>query len=234
MQWIINHDSVFLSSREEMTSSKEIAAALQNVFASIQRVSNTPTLRVINLERRKDRMAAFMAQMVQESVMMIKGVARFDISSNQDADDFDDSMYGCHAFDGQGRLVEAEQRLSSIVGDNNIDELVATHWRPNDLTPFDKDAPASKDLVRISPSEKACALSHIASWRGVLHTLSRLKQDASGGRHARETSTYHIQRFTHSNSTIFSHYHVLVLQSFRIQILLCEGSRSVALQVEMP
>jgi hypothetical protein len=203
MKWILNHDCFLSSSREEMRSDKEMATALQNVFASIQRVGNTPTLRVINLERRKDRMAAFVAQMVQERVMVIKGVTRFAISSSQDEDDLNGYMYGCDAFDGQGRLAEAEQRLSSIVGDTNLDELVATHWRPNDLKPFDKDAPDSKDLVRISPSEKACALSHISAWRGVLHSLSRLKQDASGGHHARETSKYYIERFTHSNSMCF-------------------------------
>ena len=203
MLWITNHDCFLSSSREELTSNKKMAAALQTVCASIQRVSNTPTLRVINLERRKDRMAAFVAQMVQESVMMIKGVERFDISSSQDEDDFDGCIYGSYAFDGHGRLAEAEQRLSSMVGGTNLDELVATHWRPNDLKPFDKDAPASEDLVRISPSEKACALSHIATWRGVLHTLNRLKQDASGGHHARETSKLQTQRFTHSNSMIF-------------------------------
>jgi hypothetical protein len=211
MQWIINHDCLLSSSRMEIISNKEMAAVLQTVFASIHRVSSTPTVRVINLERRKDRLAAFAAQMVQESVMMIKAVARFDINSSQDEDDFDGYLYGCHAFDGQGRLAEAEQRLSSMVGDTNLDELVATHWRPNDLKPFDKDAPASEDLVRISPSEKACALSHIGAWRGVLHSLSRQNQDASGGHRARETSKYHIQRFTRSDSMIFSHCHVLVL-----------------------
>jgi len=49
---------------------------------------------------------------------------------------------------------------------------VATHWRPNDLKPFDVDAPESEDLVLISPSEKACALSHIATWKGVIQSLT--------------------------------------------------------------
>ena len=70
------------------------------------------------------------------------------------------------AIDGKGTFAVVEKYLADFVGgQSRLKELVESHWRPNDLRAFDNDAPDSEDVVvRLSPSEKACALSHIASW----------------------------------------------------------------------
>jgi len=39
------------------------------------------------------------------------------------------------------------------------------------LKAFDKDAPDSERLVRMTPTERACALSHVASWKGAVRSL---------------------------------------------------------------
>ena len=51
-----------------------------------------------------------------------------------------------------------------------LDLVVASHWRPNDLKAFDTDAPEGEHLVRASPTERACALSHVASWHGSIRS----------------------------------------------------------------
>jgi hypothetical protein len=59
-------------------------------------------------------------------------------------------------------------------------QYVQPNWRPNDLKPFDVDAPSNDSLiVRVSPSERACALSHILSWKGVLRSLQSATTDSS-------------------------------------------------------
>jgi GR25 family glycosyltransferase involved in LPS biosynthesis len=136
----------------------------------------SPTVRVINLKRRPDRIRSFMAQAQSEGILVSKAVARLDkgldpvserIASSSDTE----YIWGLHAFDGQGRLVEAESRLSSEIG-GELSAFIESHWRPNDLKAFDKDARNDDSLVRMSPSEEACALSHIASWKGVYHSLA--------------------------------------------------------------
>lgn len=135
----------------------------------MERIGQTTTVRVTNLERRPDRMAAFMAQAIHEQLMVVRAVSVLDVSSDRTngTDSTEDGYFcGGYALNGQGRLAEVEKRLCQLVGGhaNRLNELVETHRHPNDQKPFDKEASASEDvLVRIIPSKKACALSHIAS-----------------------------------------------------------------------
>jgi hypothetical protein len=123
-------------------------------------------VRVINLEQRKDRMISFICQCMREGLLCIKGVTPFDPSSAAE--------YGSFAYDGRGRLIEANNRLESFMpgGVTELDKTVASHWIPNNLKPFDRDAPATERSARISPSERACALSHVACWRGIQRSLT--------------------------------------------------------------
>ena len=90
------------------------------------------------------------------------------------------SYIGTYAIDGsQDSPAEVERNLMSWVeseGEPNngstkkrsLDSLVLPRWRPNNLKAF--DVYASDDpswMVSLSPSEKACALSHIATWKGI-------------------------------------------------------------------
>jgi GR25 family glycosyltransferase involved in LPS biosynthesis len=140
----------------------------------------SPVVRVINLKRRHDRMKTFMAQAQSESILVSKAVARLDVNDEQCAQiastvaAFDTKyIWGMHALDGQGGMVEVTSRLSKEIGESRkLSDFVETHWRPNDLKAFDKDARNDETLVQLSPSERACALSHIASWKGVYRSLS--------------------------------------------------------------
>ena len=51
-------------------------------------------------------------------------------------------------------------------------DFVADKWRPSELKAFDRVARGDFELVHTSMTEKACTLSHIASWMGVESTLS--------------------------------------------------------------
>jgi GR25 family glycosyltransferase involved in LPS biosynthesis len=133
-------------------------------------VGQRPLIRVINLSRRDDRWHLFKAQAMRERLYVIKAVVTFqaDISSEGHLPQY----FGGHAFDGQGRLAEAHARLAKAVGTMpQLKALVETQWRPNDLKPFDRDAPDAEDQVLMSPTERGCALSHISSWKGVLSSL---------------------------------------------------------------
>lgn len=143
-----------------------------NVLNAMESCGEVVMLRIINLERRPDRLAHFLSQAVHQRVMVMRAVADIRRDCDEKGEHF---LGGRYAFDGgQGRPAEVELRLSQQVGCNDQEELnnfVESHWRPNDLQVFDTEAPESLDLVRISSSEKACALSHIASWRGVIRSL---------------------------------------------------------------
>lgn len=122
---------------------------------SLARLSQIPVVRSINLLRRADRRNVFQAQAKVEKLLMVDAVVDFD------AQEGDPCYYwGCRAYDGRSETV-----------DKRSDEYVATHWRPSDLKAFDEDAISNKGLVKISSSERACALSHISSWEGVRRSL---------------------------------------------------------------
>jgi hypothetical protein len=147
--------------------------SFQKALDLILSVGQIPTVRFINLERRPDRKIAFITQATHQELLVMRGVARLGTSKELNGrNEF--SFGGRYAFDGQGRPDQVEKRLCQILGCDfeKLSTLVATHWRPNDLKPFDSEAPDSLNQARISPSEKACALSHIASWSGVVRSLS--------------------------------------------------------------
>lgn len=117
----------------------------------------------------------FGSQALRERLLVVKAVTSFkeeDRTNDPDLQVGDGFEFGLHAIDGQGRLVEANDLLVKQVGSTElINKLVASQWRPNDLKPFDRNAPDVESLVRMSPSERACALSHVASWKGVLRSM---------------------------------------------------------------
>ena len=150
-----------------------------------------PMVRVINLERRKDRMASFLAQAMHAGLWTIRGVIppeRWEVMKQQKSGQENiyasmegsilTSHIGTFAIDGsQGSPAQVELEIlewlelsgapSSLVK-RELDSLVKPQWRPNDLRAFDMHASDDPNLlVSLSPSEKACALSHIATWKGI-------------------------------------------------------------------
>lgn len=149
--------------------------------------AQVPTVRVINLERRPDRLAMFHTQAMMHHLSVLPGVANLSPSWNKDRisnHQVDLSwLQGTttgFAIDGQGKAAEVEGRLIDGVGGGDPDALnalVRTHWYPHELQPFDFDAPKDPHAVLISPSEKACALSHIACWKGVVASFSLVSEN---------------------------------------------------------
>ena len=122
---------------------------------SLMRLSQTPLIRFINLKRRVDRRNVFQAQAKVEKLLIVDAVVDFEAKEGHAC-----YFWGKKAFDG---------RSESFC--ENIERYVATHWRPSDLKAFDKDALPDDRHVQLSSSERACALSHIASWEGVRRSL---------------------------------------------------------------
>jgi hypothetical protein len=123
---------------------------------SLMQLSQVPLIRFINLQRRVDRRNAFQSQAKVEKLLIVDALVSFE------AEDGHPSYYwGGRAFDGR----------SDTIDESDITDKVATHWRPSDLKAFDKDAPSDDDLVKMSSTERACALSHISSWEGVRRSL---------------------------------------------------------------
>jgi GR25 family glycosyltransferase involved in LPS biosynthesis len=153
-----------------------------------------PMVRVINLERRQDRMASFLSQLMHAGLWAIRGVIPPDrwqamkLQQNDANNLFGGEMgsnltsyIGTYAIDGsQKSPAEVEHKLMEwleLGGITNgsvkreLDSLVKPQWRPNDLRAFDTNASDDPALVvQLSPSEKACALSHIATWKGIAST----------------------------------------------------------------
>lgn len=149
-------------------------------------------------------MKAFMTQAAREGLLAVRAVASFDnsaCSSKNDGTSFYEFVeFGGYAIDGKGRLAEATKHLVDLMGSaERLDQVVASHWRPSDLKAFDKDAPDGEHLVRASPTERACSLSHVASWHGALRSLT-ISPDP--------TETF-------SASKLFSHPHH-ILRTFKI------------------
>jgi hypothetical protein len=134
-----------------------------------------PHVRVINLARRFDRLRNFFHQASHEKILVMLAVSPLV---------YDDDLlverhklfHGTHAFDGQGSHVDFERNVVSDIGPEfKLSSYVSTHWRPSDLKAFDSYARCDDNLVRMSPSERACALSHIGSWIGVERSLEILE-----------------------------------------------------------
>ena len=138
--------------------------------AILQDVARVPLVRVINLDRRRDRLAQFHSMAACDRICVVKALPFIDADTSSA-----DFYFGRSAIDGKygSRLVDAIDHLASVVG--CMDELVnyvSLQWRPHDLKPFDSGAPETDSLVHSSSSELACALSHIFSWQGAMRSLS--------------------------------------------------------------
>lgn len=155
----------------------------KNLTETIKEAAEIPFVRVINLERRKDRWISFVAQSMESSVLVARGVT---LSTGWEEKDSQvdhqralqamgderkrSDLYGGFAIDGHLTLEEITSQVFKARGD--LEEYVAPRWRPHDLKPFDtKSTDDENALVRISDSERSCALSHIQTWKGVLHSL---------------------------------------------------------------
>jgi len=144
------------------------------MLSSFVNAGEIPTVRVINLKRRPDRLLDFMACAVNvHQLLVVKGPGRLKrkvknlISMNEE----DDEQY--YAFDGQSSRDDLEQQLQQrLDGKGTLSDFVKAKWRPSELKAFDRDARDDFELVSTSTSEKACALSHIATWIGIETTLS--------------------------------------------------------------
>jgi hypothetical protein len=120
-------------------------------FRTLLLIGQMPTVRVINLQRRSDRWNTCIAQALSERILLVKAVVKLDCH---------DDLWGQHAFDGLGRSLEVDRMLSMMIG-RPLNEFVEAKWRPTDLLAFDCEARKDEALVSMSPSERACALSHI-------------------------------------------------------------------------
>lgn len=160
----------------------ELATMISHFLGSPFDEISAPIVRVINLKRRPDRMGTFEAQAQSERILVSKAVARLDVDDDKPpmhslgSNILDTAKYvwSMHALDGKGGMVEVVSRLSEAIGESHeLSDFVHSHWRPNDLKAFDKDARSDDKMVALSPSECACALSHIASWKGVYRSLRK-------------------------------------------------------------
>ena len=164
---------------------------ISKTISSLIDAGEVPTVRVINLKRRPDRALDFMSCAVhKEQLIVIKGPSRMrskslnsktnrnktkaiDYSLNVERDD--KHNFGNYAFDGQCSREELEDQLRQRLENGNsgtLTDFVADKWRPSELKAFDRVARGDFELVHTSMTEKACTLSHIASWMGVESSLS--------------------------------------------------------------
>lgn len=146
-----------------------------HVTEMIDSSSSIPTIRVINLERRSDRWNAIMGQARASQLLVVRGPASLVEASNRD----DKAYWGNYAFDGRGDVDFTNRRIT--LGDTSIrlNDYVATHWLPSELSVFDKNAKEDEVSVPASATERACALSHIASWKGVERSLRAIEPSTS-------------------------------------------------------
>jgi len=126
-----------------------------------------PMIRVINLERRSDRWDAIRGQARASRLLVVRGPA----SLLESCDIEDKAYWGNYAFDGRGDIDFTGTAISFEGASIRLNDFVATHWYPSELRAFDKNAKEEEVSVPASATERACALSHIASWKGVERSL---------------------------------------------------------------
>lgn len=149
--------------RAQSLRNRQLALNTMTVFID---AGELPTVRVINLKRRPDRLLDFMSFSTKEQLIVMKGpVAAMGVNAEADCP-------GDYAFDGKWSLNELKAAVSMRLG-GDISDYMATKWRPSDLWAFDRDARKDHELVQTSQTERACALSHIASWISVERSLSQ-------------------------------------------------------------
>ena len=139
-----------------------------------------PSVRVINLQRRQDRMASFLSQAMHQGLWAMKGVVTpmYWLEHTNHGPTLS-SVLGTFAVDGsQGSPAQVEQKLTAWIQNNEgkpssetpikLNSLISPQWNPHELKTFDAFAPNDPNIsVSLSPSEKACALSHISTWKGI-------------------------------------------------------------------
>ena len=153
---------------ESMKGTPDVDKDTAKLLSTVVRI---PMVRVINLKDRPDRMRAFHCLAMLNDLIVVKAVATI-AGTNETtpgSGDNKEEFFGQFAFDGRGRWESATRRLSSQV--DNIEGYVAPFWRPNEMKAFDSNAPDDDREVTLTPSETACALSHIASWSGAFRTF---------------------------------------------------------------
>jgi hypothetical protein len=143
-----------------------------------------PVIRVINLQRRHDRWTKMVVQASRHQLLLVKAVSSPTLlghsTSCSDSNPLcscihspTHSVWGQHAFDGVGSSTLFEKRMAACLGgDAHLGKLVKSHWRPFMLQPLDRNAKKEQVLVRMDPTESACAISHTFSWVGVQRSLT--------------------------------------------------------------
>ena len=144
---------------------------------------STPVIRVINLERRSDRWSSIVGQARASQLLIVRGPASLLEASDSDSDnDADNKAYwGNYAFDGRGDVDFTSTSISiDETSTIRLTDFVTTHWYPSKLKAFDRNAKDEEVSVPASATERACALSHIACWRGVERSLRSIPNSIPG------------------------------------------------------
>jgi len=159
-------------------------------------IGEHPSVRVINLKSRPDRWNNFMIQAQREQLLTVRAVATL-AEKGQDLPQDDDQLYwGSHAYDGTniGQL-GFEKRMQPYLGSNEvITKLVEQYWSPKKLKAFDSLARDDVEQVLMNPSERACALSHLASWIGVKRSLHCTIKDMNSSKPGQSKKDCHLLR----------------------------------------
>ena len=135
---------------------------------ALELISRFPIVRVINLKCREDRLKQFTTYARRFRLLTVLALSPISDETSQSSLQ-NSSFWNSYANNGKdiGHLA-FEQRMSTILPKNkSLNDYVSTHWRPSDLRTFDTNARRDDSLVRTSVSERACALSHISSWKSV-------------------------------------------------------------------
>lgn len=146
------------------------STARRRIMSTLIHAAENITVRVINLQRRPDRLLDFFGRTVNdERILVMKGVAKL-LNQKQKATEFSSTKEegGNFAFDGKNDVA----CLKMSVGDCALSDFVKEEWVPMELAAFDTNAGSDFKEVRTTTSEKACALSHIATWFGVLSSIN--------------------------------------------------------------
>ena len=144
--------------------------------SSLLDAAATVTVRVINLERRPDRLLDFTECAVNsEQMLVMKAVAKLKPKNSVATCDEGGETTGNFAFDGQCSKDELETKIAQITnGLCALSDFVKEEWKPSELSAFDKHAGSDFKDAHTTTSETACALSHIGTWYGVESSLSCL------------------------------------------------------------
>ena len=187
LQRLVNRMIPSLIQQAGMPNQRRALTTTQRIITSrtlscFVHASEIPTVRVINLRRRPDRMLDFMACAVRtQQLIVIKGPTKLRVKVKSKANaaiisaEAKECTDGEYAFDGQCNSENdlEKQLLQRLYGKKGtLSDFVKAQWRPSELKAFDRDARDDFKLVNTSITEKACTLSHIASWMGVESTLS--------------------------------------------------------------